>query len=131
MINEVRWHQRLQNFEKALGQLTEFVELPSLNKFEKQGFVQCFEYTFELAWKTLKDFLESQGHVINSPRMAIQVSFQSQLIEDGHAWLEALQKRNLMAHTYSEELIEEAERLIRYEYYPLLQDVFKALMERK
>ncbi|WP_206812083.1 nucleotidyltransferase substrate binding protein [Paradesulfitobacterium ferrireducens] len=119
-IENIRWHQRLANFHKALNQLTEFIEKPDLNKFEKQGLIQCFEYTFELAWKTMKDYLEFQGFMVKSPRMAIQTGFQMQIIQDGHVWIDALEKRNLMAHTYDENFANEAERLIRSNYYPML-----------
>jgi len=124
---DVRWKQRFENFEKAISQLKEFIEKPELNKFEKQGLIQCFEYTFELAWKTMKDYLEEEGFSVNSPRMAIQTGFQVQLLLDGHVWIDALEKRNLMAHTYSENLTNEAEQLIRTTYYAMLQDFYCAL----
>jgi nucleotidyltransferase substrate binding protein (TIGR01987 family) len=127
MDNDVRWKQRFDNFRKAISQLKEFIEKPELNKFEKQGLIQCFEYTFELAWKTMKDYLEEQGFIIKSPRMAIQTGFQIQLLPDGHAWIDALEKRNLMAHTYDENLTIEAEKLIRTTYYGMLQELFSAL----
>jgi nucleotidyltransferase substrate binding protein (TIGR01987 family) len=63
-----------------MSQLTEFIEQPKLNKFEVQGLIQCFEYSFELAWKTIKDYLEAAGFTVNSPRTAIQTAFQMQLI---------------------------------------------------
>lgn len=127
-MEDVRWRQRLANFQKALSQLTEFLEKPDLNKFEKQGLIQCFEYTFELAWKTMKDYLEEQGFMVKSPRMAIQTGFQIQLIKNGHVWIDALEKRNLMAHTYDENLADEAEQLIRTNYYPMLRE-FNAYLE--
>ena len=127
MNNDVRWKQRLDNFRKAISQLKEFIEKPELNKFEKQGLIQCFEYTFELAWKTLKDYLNDQGFNVKSPRMAIQTGFQIQLLRDGHVWIDALEKRNLMAHTYDENLTNEAEKLIRTAYYGMLQELFSAL----
>jgi len=125
--HDVRWKQRRDNFRKAISQLKEFIEKPELNKFEKQGLIQCFEYTFELAWKTMKDYLEEQGFSIKSPRMAIQTGFQIQLLKDGHVWIDALEKRNLMAHTYDENLTNEAEKLIRTTYYGMLQELFSAL----
>ncbi|QEK13381.1 nucleotidyltransferase [Crassaminicella thermophila] len=110
---DIRWKQRFSNFKKAAKQLTEFIEKDSLNKFEVQGLIQCFEYTFELAWKTMKDYLEQEGFDVKSPRKTIQTAFQIQLISDGHAWIDALEKRNLMARTYDEERAMEAEELIR------------------
>ncbi len=127
MNDDIRWKQRLSNFSKALIQLTEFIEKGDLNKFELQGLIQCFEYTFDLAWKTMKDYLELQGFDVKSPRSAIQTAFQIQLVKDGHTWLDALEKRNLMAHTYDEQLTKEAETLIRSQYYAILRELFGTL----
>ena len=124
-VEDVRWKQRYANYRKAVFQLTEFIEKPDLNKFEKQGLIQCFEYTFELAWKTAKDYLEAQGFSVKSPRQTIQLAFQTELIANGHVWIDALEKRNLMAHTYDENTIQVAEQLIRGSYYSML----KALQE--
>jgi nucleotidyltransferase substrate binding protein (TIGR01987 family) len=118
---DIRWKQRYANYKKAVFQLTEFLEKPELNKFEVQGLIQCFEYTFELAWKTAKDYLEAQGFSIKSPRQTIQTAFQTELIPNGHVWIDALEKRNLMAHTYDENTIKEAEGLIRDKYYSMLK----------
>jgi nucleotidyltransferase substrate binding protein (TIGR01987 family) len=124
MNEDVRWKQRFVNFKKAVGQLNEFIEKPELNKFEKQGLIQCFEYTFELGWKTMKDYLEEGGFSIKSPRAAIQTAFQTQLVNDGHIWIDALEKRNLMSHTYDETKADEAELLIRTKYFKMLYDLF-------
>lgn len=121
MNNDIRWKQRFENFKKAATQLTEFIEKENLNKFEVQGLIQCFEYTFELAWKTMKDYLEQEGFDVKSPRKTIQTAFQIQLITDGHAWIDALEKRNLMAHTYDEGKAMEAEELIREKYYKIIK----------
>lgn len=120
---DVRWKQRLSNYRKAMSQLTEFMEQPRLNKFEVQGLIQCFEYTFELAWKTMKDYLEAEGFAVKSPRQAIQTAFQIELITDGHLWIDALEKRNLMAHTYDENMATTAEKLIREQYYDMLRAI--------
>lgn len=120
MDNDIRWKQRFSNFKKASLQLTEFIERQKLNKFEIQGLIQCFEYTFELAWKTMKDYLEQEGFEVKSPRSAIQIAFQTQLITEGHIWIDALEKRNLMAHTYDEEKASEAETLIKEKYYTVI-----------
>ncbi|WP_227762238.1 nucleotidyltransferase substrate binding protein [Zhaonella formicivorans] len=127
MSVDIRWKQRFSSYKKAITQLTEFIEKPELNKFELQGLIKCFEYTFELAWKTLKDYLNEQGFDVKSPRSAIQTAFQIQLIKDGHVWIDALQKRNLMAHTYNENLAKEAEKLIRKKYYPMLKELSATL----
>lgn len=129
MKEDVRWKQRWNNFSKAFSQLTEFMEQPTLNKFEIQGLVQCFEYTFELGWKTMKDYLESEGFEVRSPRTAIQTAFQSGLITDGHTWIDMLEKRNLMAHTYNEAFVQQAETLIREKYYCVLKELCHRLEE--
>lgn len=124
---DIRWKQRFANFNKAIAQLTEFIEKPELNKFEVQGLIQCFEYTFELAWKTTKDYLEAQGFDVKSPWQTIQTAFQIQLVQQGHVWIDALEKRNLMAHTYDESAAKEAEGLIRETYYPALKALLAEL----
>lgn len=126
----IRWKQRYNNFHKAMQQLTEFAELETMNKFEVQGLIQCFEYTFELAWKTLKDYLELEGFEVKSPRSAIQIAFQIELIENGHMWLDALSKRNLMAHTYDEAITNEAKALILEQYYGMMQQLLRLLGEK-
>ncbi|MCR1951620.1 nucleotidyltransferase substrate binding protein [Clostridium sp. DSM 100503] len=101
----------------------------TFNKFEVQGLIQCFEYTFELAWKTMKDYLEFEGYEVKSPRSTIQIAFQTQLIIEGHIWIDALEKRNLMAHTYDEEVAKQAEELIKSEYYPIIKELLEKLEE--
>lgn len=127
MIEDIRWIQRFSNYKKAVAQLTEFIEKGELNKFEIQGIIQCFEYTFELAWKTMKDYLENEGFEVKSPRETIQTAFQIELIKEGHIWIDALNKRNLMAHTYDENTANEAQELIRYKYYPVIKELLEKL----
>lgn len=129
MEQDIRWKQRYSNFKKVSSQLQEFIEKEELNKFELQGLIKCFEYTFELAWKTMKDYLEQEGYEVKSPRKAIQLAFQIELISDGHTWIDALQKRNLMAHTYNENIAKEAEGLIRDKYYKMIRDLNSKLGE--
>ncbi len=129
MSEDIRWKQRFYSFEKAVGQLTEFIEKKELNKFEVQGLIQCFEYTFELAWKTLKDYLQQEGFIEKSPRSTIQTAFQIQLISNGHTFIDALEKRNLMAHTYDEQKVREVETLIRESYYKAIIELYSKLGE--
>lgn len=131
MNEDIRWVQRFSNYQKAVSQLTEFIEKGELNKFEIQGLIQCFEYTFELAWKTLKDYLENEGFEVKSPRSSLQTAFQIELLDDGHVWLDALSKRNLMAHTYNEAFVKEAQQLIVQSYYPQLKKLEQSLEVKK
>lgn len=121
MEQDIRWKQRFSNFKKAYEQLTEFMEKPELNKFEVQGLIQCFEYTFELSWKTLKDYLEFEGYDVKTPRETIKKAFQTGMIEDGNVWLDALEKRNIMSHTYNENTTKQTEQLIKTKYYFIIQ----------
>ena len=122
----IRWKQRFQNFEKAFLQLeSAVVELQSLSDLEKEGLVQRFEYTFKLAWKTIKNFLESQNVEAKFPREAIKKGFQYEIIEDGEIWMDMLEKRNLMAHTYDEEIFNEAIHHISTLYFPEIKKVFE------
>ena len=102
---DIRWKQRFSNFEKALNQLTKFIEKGELNEFELQGLIQCFEYVYELAWNTLKDYLEAENYQnIKGPRSAITTAFKIGIIEDGEGWMQILKDRNISSHTYDEEI---------------------------
>jgi nucleotidyltransferase substrate binding protein (TIGR01987 family) len=125
---DIRWKQRFSNFQKALKQLSEFVEIPQLSKFEKQGLIKSFEYTYELGWNTIKDYLQYQGNPdISGSRDTIREGFKMNLITDGDAWMDMLQSRNRTSHTYDEETAEEITLLIINVYYNLftnLRDTF-------
>ncbi len=87
MVNvDIRWQQRFANFLKALSQLEIFLQKDQLNDLEKQGIIQAFEYTYELAWNVLKDYLQAQGHQnLVGPRNAIQESFNIGIIVDSNS----------------------------------------------
>ena len=88
---DLRWYQRFQNFRQALAQLAKFVEKGELNELEQQGLIQCFEYNYELAWNTLKDFFEEEGESgILGSRDAFRLAFKRGLIEDGKTWMEMI-----------------------------------------
>ena len=127
---EIRWKQRFQNFDKAFRQFDEAVStIDKLSVLEKEGLIQRFEYTFELARKTLKDFLESQEVEARFPREVIKKGFHYEIISDGEMWMEMLEKRNLMAHTYDEEIFEKAVSQVVNLFHPeinKLYDFFKA-----
>ena len=124
----VRWKQRFQNFEKAFFQLSEAVEkINTLSILEKEGLVQRFEYTFELAWKTLNDFLESQNVDEKFPREIIKTGFQYELIEDGEIWLEMLEMRNIITHTYDEAIFNSSIIKITDNFYPEIKKLYSLL----
>lgn len=128
---EIRWRQRFENFEKAYNQFHEAVtRIEQLSILEKEGLVQRFEYTFELAWKILKDYLEAQAVTAGFPREVIKVAFHYGLIEDGEVWMDMLEKRNLMAHTYDETRFNMAIEKIKDEYDSALTQVYRDLSEK-
>lgn len=121
-----RWKQRFQNFEKAVKDLEKAVKIPKPNKIEKAGVVQFFEIAMELAWKTLKDYLEEGGKILHSPRGIFKQAFQDELITEGALWLKAWEDRNLSSHLYDEEKAKRLDTAIRKNYLRHL----KALHER-
>ena len=130
MSLDIRWKQRFHNFEKAFLFLEEATKQKSFNKLEAAGLVQSFEFTFELAWKTLKDYLNDQAFIVQSPRETIKQAFQSNYLQDGHIWMQMLEQRNLLTHTYNEEQAEAAIHIICNTYYPALHQVYLFLKEK-
>jgi nucleotidyltransferase substrate binding protein (TIGR01987 family) len=131
---DTRWLQRFQNFHRAVDLLREPIErgVDTLNDLEKEGTVQRFEVALELAWKTLKDYLEAQGAVITplTPRNVIKEAFGAKIVEDGQAWITMLDHRNLLSHTYDSSTFEKAVNAIRDSYYPNIRALHDWLMAR-
>ncbi|MEO5673592.1 MAG: HI0074 family nucleotidyltransferase substrate-binding subunit, partial [Chitinophagales bacterium] len=99
---------------------------------QRAGMIQFFEMTFELAWNTLKDYLEEQGfNEIKSPRSAIKKGFEIDLIADGESWLKLLEDRNLTSHAYDLAMAKEIEKLIRTKYYPLIKELCEELKQKQ
>jgi len=116
---DIRWVQRFDNYSKALRQLTKFIEKGELNDMEQQGLIQCFEYTYELSWNTIKDLFETQGEMsIIGSRDAFRLAFKRGLIEDGETWMEMVKSRVLTSHTYNEDVADEVSNKIVTLYYP-------------
>lgn len=121
-MQDVRWKQRFQNFEKAMGYLERALQIPGPDIVQKAGIIQFFEMSFELAWNMVKDYLEDQGFVdIKSPRGALKKAFEMNILDNGHDWMDLLQDRNLTAHTYDEQKATEMEQLIQNKYFPILK----------
>lgn len=128
----IRWRQRFVNFEKAYQKLREpIMDFEKLNRLEKEGLIQRFEYTFELAWKTLKDYLESQEVIVKFPREVIKTAFYYELIKNGETWMDMLEKRNILAHTYDEERFNLVLTKIKDEYFKEISQVYHKLGEIK
>lgn len=130
---DIRWQQRFRNYRKALAQLRNFLQKQELSELEEQGLIKAFEYTYELAWSTLKDFLEYQGHAeIYGSRDAIRKSFELNLVRDGQSWMDMLESRNMTSHTYNEEIAREICQAVREKYIHLfeqLRDTLNALYQ--
>ncbi len=129
--HDIRWKQRFQNFSKAYKQLeASVIQAETLSDLEKEGMVQRFEYTFELAWKTLKDYLEAQQVEAKFPRQVIKQAFSYEIIEDGETWMDMLEQRNLMAHTYEENIFRQAVQKIVTSYFPAITQVYTFFQEQ-
>ena len=122
---DIRWVQRLSHFEKALDLLEDALSNgpDALSLLEKEGVVQRFEYTLELAWRTVKDYLEASGWVFATvtPRQVLKDAFGSKIVADGQVWTDMLNHRNLLSHTYDSAAFEEAVDAVAERYLPALQ----------
>ncbi|OOV87047.1 nucleotidyltransferase substrate binding protein [Oceanospirillum linum] len=134
-MTDVRWSQRFNHFKKAYSQLQEALDLMAareLSNIEKQGAIQAFEFTYELAWNVLRDFLVWQGiETISGSRDAIREGFKRELISDGHTWLAMLQDRNRTVHTYNEETAKEILNHLQHKYSVLFAEFFKTFSEKQ
>ena len=130
MDQDIRWKQRFSNFKKAFKSLKDAVELSKsrqLSLLEKQGVIQGFEFTHELAWNVMKDYLESKGvsKLIGS-KDATRSAFKNGLIADGDIWMQMIADRNLSSHTYDEKTAQTISSNICGKYY----SAYKELLEK-
>jgi nucleotidyltransferase substrate binding protein (TIGR01987 family) len=127
MTLDIRWQQRFSNFRRAFALLREALERgpSSLSALEKEGVIQRFEYTFELAWKLLKDYQEAEGIVISplTPRQVIKDAFAAKLLSDGQVWVDMLDHRNLLSHNYDQHVFAIAVDAIAHRYLPALSSM--------
>lgn len=122
---DIRWRQRFQNFEKAYFRLKEALDEKELNELERNGLVQRFEFTIELCWNTLKDYLEAEGVQFKpTPKETIRQAYKSQLIEDAQILIDGLDIRNELSHDYSGDKFESAEKTIRELTFPMIEKVY-------
>jgi len=122
MTHDIRWKQRFDNFQRALHQLTLAMDLKALrplSELEQQGLIQVFEFTHELAWNVLKDYLEMEGiQGLVGSRSTAREAFKRGLVLDGEAWMDMIEKRNLSSHTYNLTVAHVLATSIAERYYP-------------
>jgi len=132
---DIRWIQRFNNYNKALGQLAEALALASqreLSKLEAQGLIQSFEYTHELAWNTLKDFLESRGaQKMYGSKDVSREALKAGLIENGETWMAMINSRNRTMHTYDEATAEEIVTAVKNSYFAEFEALLTKLKRLK
>lgn len=132
-MEEIRkWENKLDNFEKANAQLQKALQQNDFNDLEREGVIQRFEFTFELAWKTLQDYIEAMGHEdVKGPRKVIKRAFADNIISDGQGWINMLESRHESVHTYSEPSIIKIFNDIKSLYGKLLNDLVVELKSQR
>lgn len=134
MNPDTRWIQRFQNLDRAFCLLREALERKpeTLSLLEKQGVIQRFEFTLELAWKTLKDYLENSGLTISpvTPREVIKQAFAAKIIPDGQVWIDMIDHRNMLSHTYDCSVFESAVTAIATRYLPAMEKLHQFFLEK-
>lgn len=119
---DMRWKQRFNNFIRAFRRLDDAVQqkqASGLSELEEQGLIQAFEFTHELAWNVLKDYLEENGITgLIGSKDSTREAFKRGLIEEGEAWMEMIKSRNLTSHTYDEQIAQKIVAAISEQFYP-------------
>lgn len=131
----LRWKYRFNNFARAYRLLQEALETlseRSLSQLEKEGLIHRFEYTWELAWKTLRDYLESEGIQLETvtPSQVIRAGLGARIIDQGDVWMRALDARNRMAHTYDLKAFEEIISEIQCSFVMALGSLYEFFLAR-
>jgi nucleotidyltransferase substrate binding protein (TIGR01987 family) len=132
---DIRWLQRFANFERAFFLLREAFDqgIDSMRQLEKEGTIQRFELSYELAWKTMKDYLEYQGLVVDpaTPRNTIKQAFAAKLLPDAQTWIDMMLSRSVLSHSYDFAVFEKVLREIASAYLPAIADLHDFLIARK
>ena len=123
-----RWLYRFDNFKRAFTLLREAIDIKKnreLSQLEKEGIIQRFEYTWELAWKVLRDYLEHSGVILETvtPASTLRAAFAAKLIDDGEIWMRALDARNKMSHVYNLKVFEAVITEIETNFLGILEDM--------
>ena len=134
-LPDIRWQQRFQNFGRAFMLLDSALKdrpLDAYSALEQEGIIQRFEYAYELAWKTMKDYLEANGIVISpvTAREVIKQAFAARLVEDGQVWIDMMLHRNQLSHTYDFSKFREVLQAARDRYQPAMSRLHAWLSEQ-
>ena len=133
---DIRWIQRLENFQRALATLQRAIDLGlsrPLSELEEQGLIQAFEFTHELSWLLIRDFLVDQGvSGVSGSRDAVREAVARQLLPHGDesVWMAMIRSRNLTSHTYNPAVAREIADLIVHRYGPAFQRLTQLMQER-
>lgn len=133
MHTDTRWKQRFDNFIRAKSQLDAAIAAITSNPgnvLYRIALIGAFEFTYELGWKTLKDYLFYQGIETTLPRDVIRHAFQHQLITDGQCWIEMMEDRNILVHVYDEARAIEASHIIQTHYIYAFEQLSKTLQDK-
>jgi len=134
--NDIRWKQRLQNFENAFNVLQrrveEYADNPTQEAYQR-SLVQAFEMTQELSWKVLKDYLENDGYGdVDNARKVFKTAFQAEIItSDVEVWMQSIRLRNLTSHTYDEQILQEVIDFIQDKFYPSIDKLYHQLEKER
>lgn len=130
-MTEKRMRERFKDYENALARLKEALMQEHDNDIIIDAVIQRFEFTFELAWKLMKDFLEEEGMLeLASPKSTIQSGFKSGLIIDGEGWMDILKDRNITSHVYKEETANEIYVRIKEKHVVLMNILYEDIKRR-
>lgn len=137
-MGDIRWKQRFNNYLMAYQTLVDAIVLSEerkLSPLEQQGLIQSFEFTHELAWNVLKDYLENKGITgLIGSKDATRMAFKNGLIDNGEVWMKMIGDRNLTSHTYQLKVAEEVAQDILLRFYPafkLMADHFSLLSQQQ
>jgi nucleotidyltransferase substrate binding protein (TIGR01987 family) len=128
---DIRWQLRFTTFAKAFGRLKEAIDAEALNELERNGLVQRFEFTLELAWKVMKDFLVDKGFAFKpSPKDTFRQAQEGGFIDYAQELIDGLDLRNELSHDYSGEKFERAETVLRNQIFPALTNLHQFFIDQ-
>ena len=127
-FKDIRWQQRFSNFKNAFSRLNDYANRQNLSDLENQGLIKAFEYTYELAWKTLQDLLKHKGYDrILGPKPVIEKCFNLGYITQGKDWVKMHKSRNLTSHIYNEDIAKDISLDIKNSYVHLFSELKEKL----